>query len=64
VCMDDIECHSFQEISTVAPIQVVGAERHVRLLVEEMMQFKAEVPTLPQNHRQDTNPFGLRDNDS
>jgi hypothetical protein len=43
ICMDDIECHSYDEISAAPPMQVANVDDSVKLVVEEMLRFKEEV---------------------
>lgn len=41
--MDDIECHSYDEISASPPMQLSNVDDKVKLVVEEMLRFKEEV---------------------
>ena len=41
--MDDIECHSYDEISAAPPMQITNVDDKVKLIVEEMLRFKEEV---------------------
>jgi hypothetical protein len=41
--MDDIECHSYDEISAAPPMHIDKMDEGVKLVVEEMQRFKAEV---------------------
>lgn len=41
--MDDIECHSYDEISASPPMQIANLDDRVKLVVEEMLRFKEEV---------------------
>ena len=44
VCMDDIDCHTYQEISTIPAIKLDDTTNPtVRLVAEEMVRFKKEV---------------------
>jgi hypothetical protein len=43
ICTDDIECHSYAEISTSPPIPLASTDEQVRLVVTEMMDFKRMV---------------------
>jgi hypothetical protein len=43
VCMDDIECHSYQEIETIAPNVVSSLDPMIKLVVDEMLKFKDRV---------------------
>jgi hypothetical protein len=41
--MDDIECHSYDEISASPPMKIGNVDQSVKLVVEEMQRFKEEV---------------------
>ena len=42
ICGDDIDCHSFEEISTEPAVPIDQTENTVRLAVAELIQFKQE----------------------
>ena len=41
--MDDIEAHSYEEISTIPAMLIEHTEHEVSLVVKEMIAFRAEV---------------------
>lgn len=41
--MDDIECHSYDEISTSPPVLIDTMDDRIKMVVEEMQRFKEEV---------------------
>lgn len=41
--MDDIECHSYDEISASPPMHLSNVDDKVKLVVEEMLRFKEDV---------------------
>ena len=43
ICTDDIEHHTYEEISTAPPIQIGSTNADVQLVVENMIKFKEEV---------------------
>jgi len=63
VCMDDIDCHTYQEISTIPAIKLDDTTNPtVRLVAEEMVRFKKEferVQSLPEDQH-DVSTFWLR----
>lgn len=41
--MDDIECHSYQEIETIAPSVASSLDPKIKMVVDEMLRFKEKV---------------------
>jgi cytidine deaminase len=69
VCEDDIECHSFEEISTIPATpttreEILTCDRHghVQLIIDEMKRFKADFDRLAlmPSSEHDMSTFWLR----
>jgi len=64
LCSDDLEVHSYAEISTIPAIVIERTSKEVKLVVNEMLKFKAEFTELRKNlhkkNHQDLTSFWLR----
>ena len=64
ICEDDIECHSFEEISTEPAIKIENTKKDplVNAVVEEMAQFRKEFTEVVNNSsvENDLSSFWLR----